>query len=125
MQRSKRILQDTYGKDVEVHKALIKELGNLPNVSNIHKPRDIHEFHSEFSCVVRYAESNSYNQMDKVGPVREVIAQKDDKWESWGSEEIAEDLRKLVERNPAQVQKVAFIGKEPQTQTGIGEVKTN
>ena len=109
---AKRILEETYGKDVKVHKALIKELESLPYVSNILKLRDIHEFYNQFSRVVRTlvtmkklesAESYSYTLMDKLGPMREVITQKDDEWENWGLEEIAENLRKFVERNPMQV----------------------
>lgn len=38
--------------------------------------------------------------MDKLGPVREVLVQKDDEWEQWGLEELVESLRKYVERNP-------------------------
>ena len=76
---AKRILKEMYGKDVKVHKALSKELENLPYVSNIHKLRDIHEFYNQFSCVVRTlvtmkklnsAASYSYTLMDKLGPVR-------------------------------------------------------
>ena len=38
--------------------------------------------------------------MDKLGPVREVLFQKDDNWEEWGLGELVENLRKYVERNP-------------------------
>lgn len=32
--------------------------------------------------------------MDKLDPVREALAQKDDKWEEWGFEMLEENLRK-------------------------------
>ncbi|PFX13751.1 hypothetical protein AWC38_SpisGene22140 [Stylophora pistillata] len=38
--------------------------------------------------------------MDKLGPLREVLVQKDDDWEEWGLEELVENLPKYVERNP-------------------------
>ena len=41
-----------------------------------------------------------YTLMDKLGPVREVLVQKDDDWEEWGLEELVENLQKYVERNP-------------------------
>ena len=34
---AKRILEQTYGKDIKVHKALIKEMEELPAIFNIHK----------------------------------------------------------------------------------------
>jgi len=46
------------------------------------------------------AQSSVYTLMDKLGPVREVLVQKDDEWEQWGLEELVESLRKYVERNP-------------------------
>jgi len=38
--------------------------------------------------------------MDKLGPVREAVAQKDDDWEKWGLEELVDNLRKYTDRNP-------------------------
>lgn len=38
--------------------------------------------------------------MHKLGPVREVLVQKDDDWEEWGLEELTGNLRKYVKRNP-------------------------
>lgn len=38
--------------------------------------------------------------MDKLGPVREAVVQKDDDWEEWGLEELAENLGKYTDRNP-------------------------
>ena len=106
---AKRILQQTYGKGIKVHKALIKELEDLPAISSIHRVQNIHEFYNKLSRVVRTlitmkrlssAQSTVYSLMDKLGPVREVLVQKDDDWEEWGLEELVENLRKYVERNP-------------------------
>ena len=103
---AKRILEQTYGKDIKVHKALIKELEELPAISSIHRLNDIHDFYNKLSRVVRTlvtmkrltsAQSLVYTLMDKLGPVREVLVQKDDDWEEWGLEELVENLRKYVD----------------------------
>lgn len=84
---AKRILEQTYGKDIKVHKALIKELEELPAISSIHKLKSIHDFYSKLSRIVRTlvtmkklttAQSMVYTLMDKLGPVREILVQKDD-----------------------------------------------
>lgn len=49
----KQILEQTYGKDIKVHKALIKELEELPAMSSIHRLNDIHDFYNKLSKVVR------------------------------------------------------------------------
>ena len=46
------------------------------------------------------AQSYVYSIMDKLGPVREALVQKDDEWEEWGLEELVESLRKYTDRNP-------------------------
>ena len=46
------------------------------------------------------AQSYVYSIMDKLGPVREAMAQKDDNWEEWGLEELVENLRRYTDRNP-------------------------
>ena len=43
------------------------------------------------------AQSYVYSVMDKLGPVREVMAQKDDDWEEWGLEELVDNLRKYTD----------------------------
>lgn len=40
------------------------------------------------------AQSYVYNIIDKLGPIREAMAQKDYDWEKWGLEELVENLRK-------------------------------
>ena len=101
-------MEMTFGKDIKVHKALIKDLESLPSITSIHKIRDIHEFYSKLSRTVRTvatmkrlqgAQSYVYSIMDKLGPVRETVAQKDDDWEEWGLEELVENLRRYTDRN--------------------------
>ena len=49
---------------------------------------------------LRAAQSHVCTLLDKLGPVREIIMQKDDKWEQWGLEDLMDNLKRLVERNP-------------------------
>ncbi|XP_068670941.1 uncharacterized protein [Montipora foliosa] len=118
---AKNILEMTFGKDIKVHKALFKDLESLPNITSVSRIKDIHAFHSQLSTTVRTlatmkklqgAQSYVYNIMDKLGPVREAMAQKDDNWEEWGLEELVENLRKYTDRNPL-----------PDTHTPSNEVK--
>ena len=106
---AKRILESTYGKDIKVQRALIKELEGLPVITSIRKKATIHEFYNKLSRVVRTlatmeklasCQGMVYTIMDKLGPVREILAQSDDKWEEWKLEELTDNLRKYVERNP-------------------------
>ena len=99
----RRILEQTYGEDIKVHKVLIKEMEELPAIFNIHK------FYNRLSRVVctlntmkklASAQSMVYTLMDKLGPVQEILVQKDDDWEEWGLEQLVENLRWYVERNP-------------------------
>ena len=41
-----------------------------------------------------------YTLMDKLGPVQEMVAQSNDKWEEWKLQEFTDNSRKYVERNP-------------------------
>ena len=41
-----------------------------------------------------------YTLMDKLGPVREIIAQQRDTWEDWNLEELVEKMKRYIERNP-------------------------
>ena len=111
-EETKRILKETYGKDIKVHKALILEFETLPEITNIRRTRDIHEFYNRLARVVRTlntmgkiatAQAHVYSIFNKLGPVKEVLVQNDDKWEDWGLEEVTEHLRKYVDRNPVQI----------------------
>jgi len=75
---------------IKVHKTLIKNLEALLKIASLHKIKVIHEFYIQLSKTVRtlaamkYLEgvqSYVYNIMDKLGPVREAMTQRDDDWE--------------------------------------------
>ena len=75
------------GKDCKVHKALIKELESLPTITNTNKVRDAHSFYNNLARTLATmnklegAQGYVYSIIDKLGPVREALTQKDDKWE--------------------------------------------
>ena len=107
--QAKEILLSTYGKDIKVHKAMIKEIEGLHHITNIQKTASIHDFYNKLSRVVRTlatmkkldsAQCTVYTLLDKLGPVREIIAQGDDNWEEWKLEQLTQNLRKYVDRNP-------------------------
>ena len=127
-QEAKRILQTTYGKDFKVHKALIKEMESLHSITDIRRLDRVHEFYNKLSRVVRTlstmdkllsAQSAVYTLMDKLGPVREVITQTDDKWEEWTFEQLVEALRKFVDRNPLRTEE------KSKQQSGPGDGRRN
>ena len=106
-QEAKRILQTTYGKDFKVHKELIKEMESLDSITDIRRLDQVHKFYNKLARVVRIlstmdkllsAQSAVYTLMDKLGPVREVITQTDDKWEEWTLKQLVEALCKFVDR---------------------------
>ena len=106
---AKRILNEKYGKDIKVHKALIKEMESLKPINSIHHLKSIHQFYNKLSRIVRTlktmgkissAQSAVYSLSDKLGPVRELLAQNDDNWENWSLEDLVESLRKYTDRNP-------------------------
>ena len=68
-----------------------------------------HDFHSKRSRTVttlattkklQDAQSYVHKIMDKLRPVREAMAQKNDNWEGWGLEELVENLRTYTDRTP-------------------------
>ena len=127
-QEAKKILQITYGKDCKVHKALIKEMESLHSITDIRRLDRIHEFYNKLSRVVQTLstmnklqtpQSAVYTLMDKLGPVREVITQTDDKWEEWALEQLVEALRKFVDRNPLRAEE------KSKQQGGSGDGRRN
>eukprot|EP00794_Sanderia_malayensis_P010114 gene10114-11147_t len=108
-EEAKRILEQTYGRDIKIHKTLIKELENLPYITSAHKLTEIHNFYNHLARIIRTlvtmkkletAQSFVYTLMDKLGPVKEALVQKNDEWEEWKLEELVENLRKYIDRNP-------------------------
>lgn len=111
-EEAKRILCEKYGKDIKVHKALIKELEGLQPIHNVHQLNNIHSFYNKLSRVVRTlrtmgkldtAQSAVYSISDKLGPIKELITQNDDDWEDWNLEDLVENLRKYTNRNPLKI----------------------
>ena len=83
---------------------MIKEIESLPQLREITRHSQVHEFYNRLSRCARtlktmgklqYAQSLVYTLMDTLGPVREVLAQSDDNWEEWQLEDLAENLRRL------------------------------
>ncbi|CAB4034596.1 Pro-Pol poly [Paramuricea clavata] len=87
---AKRTLQENCGKDSKVHRALIKDLESLHTITSIHKLESIHDFYNKFSRI--------------LGPVREVLVQKDDDWEEWDLKQLVDNLKKYVDRHPLRVE---------------------
>ena len=55
---AKKILEMTFGKYIKVHKALIRDLESLPNITSSHKIKEIHEFYTKLSKTVRTVSDN-------------------------------------------------------------------
>lgn len=47
-----------------------------------------------------------------MGPVKEILAQSDDKWEEWKLEKLTDNLRKYVERNPLEEEETKYGRRE-------------
>ncbi len=109
---TKRILESTYGKDINVQRSSTYQRvrrSTSDNYSVFGKKPPFTNCLSKLSRVVRTlatmeklasCQGMVYTIMDKLGPVREILAQSDDKWEEWKLEELTDNLRKYVERNP-------------------------
>ena len=50
---AKKILNGIYGKDIKVHKQLIKEIESLQPITRIHKRKSIQEFYNKLARTVR------------------------------------------------------------------------
>ena len=70
--------------------------------------KEIHEFYNKLARIVRTlvtmkkletAQSHVYSLMDKLGPVKEALATKDDDWEEWDLEQLVENLRRYIDRH--------------------------
>ena len=69
-QEAKKILEATYGKHIKVHKALIKDLESLANITSLAKTKEIHEFYNELS---RTYENPGHNE--KIAECRKLCLQ--------------------------------------------------
>lgn len=72
---AKWILLSTYRKYIKVHKALVREIESLHEITSVHKSASIHDFYNKLSRVVRTlsttkkldsAQSSVYTLMDKL-----------------------------------------------------------
>ena len=79
---AKRILEETYGKNLKIHKALIKNIGGFLTITGLRK--SIHDLYDRLSRAVRTLKtmgkigSTQYLvYADKLGPVRDIVAQQD------------------------------------------------
>ena len=106
---AKDILKEKYGKPQRVLRTIIQELENLPHITTSSKVEQAHAFHDKLSKTVRTLHTMGYlpqveglihTILMKLGPVREIIIQKDDDWESWNLQELVKNLGKFTDRNP-------------------------
>ena len=133
-EEAKKTLVSTYGRDVKVHKALIQELESLPTISSTRNVQEIHNFYDTFSGLVRTlttmkkldsAQSFIYSIMDKLGPVREALTQKDDKWEEWRLQDLVEHLRGYTDRIPLPVPATEVVSSEKKSKEKMLLTKTS
>ena len=106
---AKNILEKMYGKDIKYHKALNKEPEGLEAISSIHNVQKIHEYYNKLTRFVHTLvtmkkldsiQSYVYTLVDKFGPVKENLIQKDDDWKKWDLLELVENLEKYIDRHP-------------------------
>ena len=80
-------------------------------ITSIYKLKNIREFCNKLDRTVQTlttmkklnsAQCLVYTLMDKLEPVREIIAQQDDNWGDWNLEELVENMKRYVERNQLQ-----------------------
>ena len=101
---AKKTLVDIYGKPFKVQKALVKDLEQLKSIRQQYQLKEVHEFYNQSSRIIRSlntmgklsaAQSHVYTLLDKLGPLREIITQKDDEWEEWRLEGLMDILKRL------------------------------
>ena len=117
---AKRILQEGYGKDTVVLKNLIMQLQYLPAIRNNQQRYEINEFSSKFSRIVRTlktmqkldsAEAFVHTTFNKLGPIKEDLTTNSEDWEQWGMEDLANNLKKYVDRNNLNLENFASESK--------------
>ena len=78
--KANKILNDIYGKDIKSVLHFYNKLAGTVQTLNTTKKLD------SAQCLV-------YTLMNKLGPMREIIAQQNDDLEDWDLEELMEDMR--------------------------------
>ena len=101
--QAKKILLLNYRIGIKVHKAMIKKTEELHHITGIQKTANIHDFYNKLSRAVRtlvtmnkldLAQCTVYTLLDKLGPMREIIAiGDDDNWKEWDLEQLTMHLR--------------------------------
>jgi hypothetical protein len=120
-EEAKSILDKKYGRGSKVKRAVLKELEELEPISHntIQPIIKCRQFYNKLSKTVRNlatmealasAESNVYPIMDKLGPIREFLIQRDDHWEEWGLQDLVDNLERYVERNPLPTRREEHMG---------------
>ena len=91
-----------------VFKELVFQLEKLPAIRNVQHNREISEFSQSLSIIVRTLKTvNKLASVEglvhptfvKLGSLRETLTAANDDWEKWSLSELAEHLRKFVDRN--------------------------
>ena len=104
-----KLLTDKYGRPSHLKRQTIQDLEDLEQIGYSHKLDKIHKFTEKFTKAIRTlktlgalneAEGHIFKVFDKLGTIREFITLRDDAWESWKLERLAEELDKYCQRNP-------------------------
>ena len=105
---AKKILEQTYGKETVVFRELVFQLESLPVIRYTTNKKLIYEFSQKFSRIIRTlktmgkldsVEGLIHSTFVKLGPVRENLAASSPDWEKWSLSDLAENLRRFVDRN--------------------------
>ena len=110
-QEAKAILERKYGKNSKVKREVLRELEELESISysSSNRLEKCHRFYNKLSRTVRTldtmgalreSQNSVFLLMDKLGPIREYLIQKDDDWEDWSLQDLVDNLERYVERNP-------------------------
>ena len=77
-------------------------LSNIMNTKQVEENTKLSQTVQTVACMNKFerAKSYVYSIMDKLGTVKESMAQRDDEWEEWRLEELVENLRKYTDRDP-------------------------
>ena len=105
----KRILKERYGRPSHLKRQTIRELETLEPIGWSYKLERVHKFTEKFTKAVRTlktidalndAEGAIFKIFDKLGYIRESVINRDDNWEQWKLENLADQLEKYCQRNP-------------------------
>ena len=125
--RAKSILQDKYGKELEIVKAYTREILDLPTVYNSN-PKKIHDFSEKLIYHVQALETLKQLEqlngavsmtLNKLPGIRGDLVRTDPDWERWDFSKLAETLRQWSRRSkPSRYQT-----SRPRARTALQEQK--